>query len=110
MTPEKNLVSVKDAALFLECSEEHVRRLRRLGKIPARKIGKKVVFENADLIRYRGRGDERQLRLAVQWLAAVRRDTSRHELETLLTDTFFLSGPDAHELVSRWQADSGGGS
>lgn len=107
---QKNLLFVKDVSKILRSSQEHVRRLVRAGKLPTKRVGRRLTFEPADISRYLGRHNERQIRTAVKWLAEVHRDAAepdaqRYRLATLLMTTFFLTGPEAHELIDRWQQE-----
>lgn len=104
---KKDAISVKDAALEMNCSHEHVRRLARAGKLDSQRRGKYVFIETASIDRYLGRGDREQIRRACEWMTVVARDASRHRVTTLLMTTFQLTPADASELVARWAAAGG---
>ena len=45
----KPFYTVKDLAQMLGCGEENVRKLARKGYLPARKLGRKIVFLRDEL-------------------------------------------------------------
>ncbi len=49
MERDKLFYTVKDLADMLGCGEENVRKLARKGYLPARKLGKKMVFLKDEL-------------------------------------------------------------
>lgn len=52
MDEHPEIMRVSDAAEFLQCTEEHVRRLARRAELPARKIGSEWRFSRRQLLAY----------------------------------------------------------
>ena len=52
MSEQTNLFTLNQAAEFLQCNPETVRRLAQSGKIPCGKVGRKWTFIQQDLAQY----------------------------------------------------------
>ena len=98
---------VKDVAVVLDCSPEHVRRLYRAGVLHGHKEGKRLRIEPQSVRRYAGRHDLAQMRLACEWLALVDDRGHVERVAGLLRRTFALNAETTAEALRVWGADPG---